>query len=92
MMEDADDPDSFSPDIIENAVAAVRQAPYRRLDFRPERPRVRVAAKKVKRLVEALEIGSRHVRTELADAVFENVRQVGIGSRAEADLSQAVPR
>jgi len=92
MVKDANNPDRGAIDIIEDAMAAVRQATDRRIDLGTQSPRQRMPPKQIEGWIEASEIGFGLLSTEFPDAVIKYPFKIGLRRRPQSDLSHAGPR
>jgi hypothetical protein len=92
MMEDANDPDGVAIDIIEDMMAAVRQATDRWIDLGAQRPRQGMPPKQIECRIEAPEIGFGLLSTELSEAVLKDAFEIGLRRCPQSDLSHAGPR
>lgn len=92
MMKDSDDPYGIAFDVVQNAMAAMREGADRRSDLGSQGTRKGMPAKKIECLLEASEIGLGLVQPEFGKAVVEYPRQIGGCLRSKPNLSHAAPR
>ena len=92
MVEDANDPQHVPLYFVEDAMAAVRQAPNWWIYFQAQGTRFGVTPQQVKCPFEASQVICTFDLSERFDAVFQYAGKIGGGGRSKPDFKHAVRR